>query len=439
MKKNILTLLVFMTTSVFFYAQNFDKDKLNAYFDTLSKHNKFMGSIAISQNGKLIYTKSVGFADIEKGIKNTEKTIFRVGSISKTFTTVLVFKAIEEKKLKLDQKLSSFFPSVKNANSITIEQMLRHRSGIFNITDDKDYFQWHTSAKSKKEIIEMIEKYESVFEPDSKSQYSNSNYILLSYILEKVFNKSFSELITTYITKPLGMKNTKISEKINPLNHEAYSYIALNGWGKSPETDLSFVLGAGSIISTATDLTLFSDALFGNKLIKREHLEMMKTLKDDYGMGLFQFPFYEKRSFGHTGGIDGFYSIFCYYEKEGISHVRLSNGTNMIPNDIDIATLSILFNKPYTIPTFKIFDVSAEDLNKYIGVYTSSEIPLKITISKEGNTLKAQATGQPAFTLEPTEKHIFKFDLANLEMVFNPDDNTMTLKQLGAIFNFKKE
>ena len=130
-----------MTTSVFFYAQNFDKDKLNAYFDTLSKHNKFMGSIAIFQNGKLIYTKSVGFADIEKGIKNTEKTIFRVGSISKTFTTVLVFKAIEEKKLKLDQKLSSFFPSVKNANSITIEQMLRHRSGIFNITDDKDYFQ----------------------------------------------------------------------------------------------------------------------------------------------------------------------------------------------------------------------------------------------------------------------------------------------------------
>ena len=165
----------------------------------------------------------------------------------------------------------------------------------------------------------------------------------------------------------------------------------------------------------------------------------MKTIKDNYGMGLFQLPFYNKVALGNMGGIDGFSSIFSYFSDGDVSYALLSNGTNYNINNISIAVLSAVFGKPYDIPEFKTFEVSSEDLDKYLGVYSSSQIPLKITITKDNKTLKAQATGQPAFALEATEKDKFKFDQAGVVMEFNSTKNTLILNQGGGQNNFTKE
>ena len=439
MKRKILTTLLIGLISQFGFSQVVDKAKLDSYFDAIETNNKFMGSVAVSQNGKLIYTKSVGFSDFEHHIQANENSKYRIGSISKTFTSVLVLKALEEKKLELNQTIEKFFPTIQNAHKITIKDLLNHRSGIHNFTNDESYITWNTQVKSEQEMVEIIAKGGSDFEPDSKAEYSNSNFVLLTYILEKTFKKSYADLLKHYITQPLGLTNTYLGSKINVENNETKSYSYIDTWKVESETDISIPLGAGGIVSTPSDLVKFSDALFSGKLLKKENLELMQTIKDEYGIGLFQFPFNGKLGYGHTGGIDGFTSIFSFFPDGNVSYAMTSNGTNFNNNDISLAVLSAIYNIPYDIPDFKIYEVKSEDLDQYLGVYSSSQIPLKITITKKNKTLIAQATGQASFPLEATDKDKFKFDQAGVVLEFNPADKTMILNQGGGQFTFTKE
>nr|HMM18425.1 serine hydrolase domain-containing protein [Petrimonas sp.] len=253
------------------------------------------------------------------------------------------------------------------------------------------------------------------------------------------FAKSYADLLQEYIVKPINLTNTYVFGKINPNNNECKSYSFAGTWKVENETDYTIPLGAGAIISTPSDLTKFADALFGGRLLKSESLEIMKTIKDGYGIGLFPIPFYESIGFGHTGGIDGFSSVYSHFTDDKISYALTSNGTNFNNNDISIAVLSAVYDKPYEIPVFTTYNLTPEELDGYLGVYASKQIALKITITKDGNTLIAQATGQSAFPLEATEKDKFKFDRAGVVLEFSPTDNTMILKQGGGQFTFTRE
>jgi len=381
----------------------------------------------------------IGYADIDTKQKPNQKTKYRIGSISKTFTAVLIFKAIEEEKLDLNKTLKNYFPNIKNSNLITVSNLLNHRSGIHNFTNEKDYLEYNTKPKNENEMLSIISKFDSDFKPNSKSEYSNSNYVLLSYILEKTYNKTYSEILKEKIIDPIKLKNTSFGRKINLENNETNSYSLKGKWEKQTETDTSIPLGAGGIISTPSDLLQFAEALFNYKLISINSLSKMEELEDNFGMGLFKIPFYNKSSFGHTGGIDGFSSVFGYFPKEKCAFSLTSNGTNYDNNKISIALLSALFNKPFEIPTFETYELTTEDLNKYLGTYSSPSFPLKISITKSENKLIAQATSQPAFSLESTEKDKFKFEQAGIVLEFESTKNQMTLKQGGGIFILMKE
>jgi Beta-lactamase class C and other penicillin binding proteins len=158
MIKNLLTIILFFTFGLFGFSQSLNKEKLDKYFNTLLLNNKFMGSVAVSKNGELIYTKSIGYADIENNIRASEKTKYRIGSISKSFTTVLILKAIENQQLTIDETIDKWFPSITNSNKITVKQLLTHRSGIHNFTNNPDYLLWNTQSKTEKEMIEIIKK-----------------------------------------------------------------------------------------------------------------------------------------------------------------------------------------------------------------------------------------------------------------------------------------
>lgn len=439
MRKNLLLSIITVLLFQIGFSQDFNKAKLDNYFNVLETHSKFMGSVAVLQNDKIIYTRAVGFADVENKIKADNNTKYRIGSISKTFTAVMILKGVDLGKIELTQPIGKFFPTLANANKITLEQLLYHRSGIHSFTSDADYLTWNTEPKSEKEMVDIIVKGGSDFEPDSKSEYSNSNYVLLSFILEKSFKKSYSEILTEYITQPLGLKNTYLGSDIDVNNNESKSYKWMGSWKLEPETDMSVPLGAGGLVSTPSDLVKFSDALFGGKIITEESLKKMKTLKENYGMGLFQYPFNSKFGYGHTGGIDGFTSVFIHFADENVSYAMVSNGNNFNNNDISLAVLSAVYNETFEIPEFNSITLTSADLDKYLGVYSSSEVPLKITVSKENTTLLAQATGQASFPLTATEQNKFKFDPAGVELEFDPAANTMVLKQGGGEFRFKKD
>jgi CubicO group peptidase (beta-lactamase class C family) len=239
--------------------------------------------------------------------------------------------------------------------------------------------------------------------------------------------------------QPLGLKNTSLGGKINTSNKDCNSYKYLDTWVVEPETDISIPLGAGGIVSTPGDLVKFSDALFGGKLLSSESLEKMKIVKGQYGLGIFNIPFYDKAGYGHTGGIDGFSSVFSYFSDGDVSFAMTCNGSNFNTNNISIAVLSAISNRPYDIPEFSSIVVSSEELDSYLGVYTSSQIPISITVTRKNNTLIAQGSGQASFPLEPAGKDKFKFDQADLVMEFNPANNTMILTQGGGKFDFKRE
>jgi len=421
------------------FAQNFDKTKLDTYFNTLEVNNKFMGSVAVSKNGAIIYSKTIGFSDVENNVRANEFSKYRIGSITKTFTSVLVLKATEENKIKLGEKLSKYYPAIRNADKITIEDLLYHRSGIHSFTDDEDYESWSTQPQSKEELVNIISKGNSEFEPGSQFAYSNPNFILLSFILQDVYGKTYADLLQEKIIKPIGLSNTFFGNQIDTKKNECYSYSYNEKWVKESETNTSIPMGAGGIVSTPTDLTKFSEALFSGKIISKKSLELMATLKDGFGMGIFPLPFYEFSGLGHTGAIDGFSSMLAYFPDNKVSFALISNGDNYNNNTISITVLSAVFNKPYDIPDFKTYNVTSEELDTYLGTYETKDLSLKLTITKEGETLIAQATGQQQLPLEAKEKDVFAFDRAGIILEFNPEKKTVVLKQGGGEFTFTKE
>lgn len=313
MKHNTtITFLLFLLCGSLF-GQKLDVAKVDSLFQVLEAKDKFMGSIAISENGRLLYAKAIGKADVEADKKATTATKYRIGSISKMFTSCLVFKAVEENKLTLAQTIEGYFPNVPNAKKITIGNLLNHSSGIHNLTDDDSYMQYNTQPKTEREMIEIIAKGKSDFEPGTKSDYSNSNYILLSYILEKVYKKPFREIVKTKIIKPLGLKNTYLGGRINTADNESQSYRYITKWSRETETDMSIPMGAGAMVSNPTDLVLFIQSLFSHKIISEKSLAQMTAITNGYGMGIFNVPFYEHPGYGHTGGIDGFTSVVGYF------------------------------------------------------------------------------------------------------------------------------
>ncbi|MES2652082.1 MAG: serine hydrolase domain-containing protein [Bacteroidota bacterium] len=436
MKKSLLALFILITGLSSFAQLN--SKKLDSLFESLDENKKWMGSIAISLNGLPIYAKAIGFADLETKKRSTTLSKYRVGSISKTFTATLIFKAIEEKKLSLTDKLSKYFPTVKNADKITINNLLNHRSGIYNFINSPEYRNYYTTKKSTSELVELISSYPPDFEPNTKFSYSNSNYVLLGYILEKVYQLPLKEILSNKIIQPLLLKNTYLGDKIDLTNNEVFSYTFMGNWNKLPSTDMSIPAGAGAVVATPSDLTIFITALLNGKIVSKQSVEQMITLTDGYGFGLFPYQFKDKKGIGHNGGIDGFSSMLFYFIEDRLSIALISNGNTYENNKIVNSVLADYYKIPYNIPTFKSINLKSEDLDPYLGEYSAPNFPLKITITKKDTVLFTQATGQAAFAVEAIEKDVFEFKAAGIVLEFNPSKKQMTVKQGGGKYILTK-
>ena len=421
--------------------------RLDSLITILESANKLMGTLAVSQHDSIIYSRSFGIAKMTPGgenAKNNEETIFRIGSVSQIFTAAMILHLIEQGQLKLTTPLSDFYPQLPNANKITIADLLNQHSGLSNFSDDSTYVKWFTSPRTEDDMLAFFVLQRPNFRPGEKGGYSNTNYVLLGYILEKITKKPYKEALASMISEKAGLKSTFQGAKINKEENEAQSYNFSDGvWRQGRETDLSVTDGAGSIISTSKDLARFITALFGYKLVSKQSLKDMRTIQGGFGMGLSQLSFYDYSLYGSIGTIDDFTSGVCYFPREGISIAFTSNGLNIPANDFFIGVLSILFNKPYTMPIYTI-SLTKEELQKFEGIYscTLSSMPLKITIRNGRYNLTAQVSGQEAFPLDIVNKSKFKFDPAGVIIEF-PNSGTMaasfTLTQAGANYTFNRE
>lgn len=434
MKKIILFLSLALSLQSFGQSET-RFDKIDSLLNYLTSNNKFMGSLAIQENNQIVFEKSYGFSDVKNKIKASSDTRYKIGSITKTFTAVVILQLVEEKKLTLDTKLSKFFPTIQNSENITIENLLNHSSGIYSFTNDADYPTYAKLPKTRSELMKKIKAGKPVFEPREKAAYSNSNFVILGWIIEDITKKSYAENIDSRIVKKLGLKNTGFA---TGAKNEAISYDwDGKNWQEAQKEDMSIPGGAGAILSSASDLTNFINGLFSGKLLKQPSLDIMTTMDKGYGKGIFAMPFAERKFYGHEGGIESFTSSLTHYPKEKLSIALLDNGQGYGMDGIMIGILSIYYKMPYRFPNLKTAVVDLSILKKYVGIYSDPNFPMKISIKEENGVLICQATGQESFPLNPLSDTNFNFDPAGLELVFSP--NAMTILQGGHEFKLTKE
>ena len=425
-------------------AQTLNTAKLDSLLNSLAANNKLMGSLALAHDGQVVYSHSFGAAQLGGAARTpaTPATRYRIGSISKVSTGVLIFQLIDEKKLALDTKLAAFFPQIPNAATITIDQLLSHHSGIHNFTNDPAFGEYLAQPKTQAEMLAIIAQPAPDFAPGTKAAYSNSNFVLLGYIVEKLTKQPYGQALQKRIVARAGLKNTYYGGKIAAQSQEASSYkLTPAGWQPETESDMSIPGGAGAVVSTPADLTRFMEALFSGKLLSASSLAAMQEVRDGYGRALFKAPYNGQPMYWHNGAIDGFRATANYLPADKLAVALCSNGGSYPVNDVVADALTIYFNKPYKIPNFAAtgYVPAPADLDRYVGTYASPQLPIKVTMTKDGTTLRSQATGQGAFPLEPVSAGVFRFEPAGIRVEFDAAKSTFILKQGGGSFLFTKE
>lgn len=404
--------------------------KLNKYFDALEDH--FMGSVLIMQDGKNIYKRTMGFADIDNKIPATFQTEYRIGSISKTFTSVLVLKAAAEGRLSLDDPIAMYFPDagIPNSHLITIDHLLLHRSGLVDIVNEMqaDYFTYNTLPQTREQMLSRIASAGVNFSPGNEYRYCNCGYHLLTFILEDVYGKSYAEIVDEQVVTPLRLEHTGYSETIDPDQGEALSYEYVGEWIKALQTDPSTALGAGSLSSTPADLAKFATAL-SDGFFGREIAESMTEMKDGHGRGLHVYPIGN----GHAGSIDGFYSLLVISDDMLIAFC-----CNGIDRSLDIVNdlLAISEGKDIDMPVFDQGPV-CQYADMYEGTYFIEELGVTSDLMANEGKLYLESMGQ-YFPLVATSDTTFESSILGLEIRIDASGNSLRIILNGQELTGKK-
>lgn len=319
------------------------KSDLDSYFDKLEAGDQAMGSLAITKNGETVYQRSFGWSSLNSNVKADRNSAYWIGSISKTFTAVIILQMVGEGKLALQDKLSQFFPEWPDADKITIEQLLLHQSGLHNFGNDQSRKHAFIDPSDRKEIQKVYRQTELDFEPGSTAEYNNANYLILSLLAEEVDSTTFSAVLEKRVIDPLHLYATYLKTSPRSDGDEVSSYYWNRGWQLVPSSGLAHLKGFGGIVSTPDDLNTFFYALFHQHVLSDTLLEKMTTIEQGFGMGLFAYPFGDRVCFGHAGNIAGFEAMAAYFPTEHVGFALCLNGSRNAMNGILVELLKRYF------------------------------------------------------------------------------------------------
>jgi D-alanyl-D-alanine carboxypeptidase len=425
-------LIVFIGLTNFSIGQGLSlekKQKLDSLFNELDKNKMSMANVSIYFAGNEVYNKNYGISNIIKGSTISSKkdtTLYRIGSLTKIFTAYLVMKSVEEGKITLTQNLETFFPELINAQNISIENLLSHTSllPIYHKVNDLERLR---KVKNEKELIEVINKRESNLDT-LKMKYNNLNYILLGLIIEKIYHKSYSDVLNSNLLSLNMPKVYGSTRLLNYLKNEANSFhIEKEKWVEDFENrECPISDGSGFLISNATTINDFMYGLFNNKLLSKELLQKMFPTTTIFGYGLMKTNFKKHKGYGHTGRIEGFTSATTYFPEEKINVTLLQNGTVYPMNDILLVIGSILFDEAVIIPNFKKVELTEAEIINLLGTYNNDEEGYKVIVDKHKDMIRLRvAKGESFFN-----KMILSVYALDKTTIFNPTQ--------GIIFEFSK-
>jgi CubicO group peptidase (beta-lactamase class C family) len=349
--------------------------RLDVYFDGLTRERLANGSIAITERGEVVYQRAIGPLNpaAAPGAAGSEPadawTRYRIGSVTKLFTATLVLQLAERASITLDSKLAEFHPDLPNALDITYRDLLQHRSGLANYSAAADFGTWRTRPATQAQLLKIIAAGGARFEPGSRVEYNDSNYLLLGYMLEKIRNGPYADIFVERIADRIGLRRTEVPVGRPPL--PSYEY-GPQGWRASEPTDAVLHGGAGALVSTPTDLVRFIDALFGGRLVSAQSLASMRDQAVGTGLGMWSYDVAGERGFGHGGAIDAFRACVFHFPDRNLSIAFSTNAPLRSMSEIVDETLALVFDRKRRPPAFAPLVLTESQQKPYMGRWKSA-------------------------------------------------------------------
>ncbi|QAA80728.1 class A beta-lactamase-related serine hydrolase [Aequorivita sp. H23M31] len=460
MKKAVI-FYVFALIFQISFGQQVPEKQLDSLFSALYNKKMFNGNVLIAEKGNVVFQKSYEIANEETGQKLDENSIFELASVSKQFTAMGIVLLEKQGKLRYDDLISKFIPELNSYGNITIRQLLTHTSGLPDYMELFDEKWDKTKFATNKDIVEELAKYKpSVeFSPGEKFEYSNTGYALLALIIERVSGQSFGEFLKDNIFTPLDMQNTFVyRSRFEPKKIENYAKgYMIDSLGDKINPDsmgknylsyyLDGIVGDGMVNSTTNDLLKWDRALYGNELVDNKDKQIIfssvKTpdgKESNYGFG---WAVGNSEKYGkvvnHSRGWAGYYTFIERHLDNKKTIIILQNNMG------DLTTMplkeirKILYNEPLFSDGLFPTTLNPDELQKYTGTYINSEMPLTIHIFIKENILMGQSEGQSAFPLDSYENNTFKYEMADIKIVFDLNENSFDFYQGKTHLIFKRQ
>lgn len=400
--------------------------KFDEYLSALVDQGRFTGAVLVARDGRVVFTKGYGFANVEFDAANTPETRFRLGSITKQFTAAAILLLQERGKLSVQDAICKYQENCPAAwSEVTIHHLLSHTGGIPSFTSSPDYLPKMMMPVTTQDMIARFKDKPLDFKPGEKWSYSNSGYYLLGCVIEKAAGESYESFLQKNVFDPLKMANTGYEHHDTILKKRATGYSLVKGKKvNSAYIDMTQPYAAGALYSTVGDLFLWNEGLYSGKLISAKSLEAMTTpVRNNYGYGLGVDSKSNRKKISHGGGINGFSTYISRYADDKITVVVLGNADYGAPGPGKISQdlAAILLGEKYEIPA-AIAEVKVDPgiFTAYTGQYEIMPNFI-LTISIDAGRLMAEATGQPKVELFPESETKFFLKVVDAKVTFVKD------------------
>lgn len=399
--------------------------KTDEYMNALARLNRFRGSILVARDGKAIVSRSYGIANFEDAVPNARQTKYHLASITKTFTAAAIVMLQERGKLNVQDSVCKYVAECPAAwQPVTIHHLLTMSSGVPNFTDFPDWLQTRAVASNFAETIARFKDKPLDFQPGEKYNYSNSGYVLLASIIEKLSGKTYEGFLRENIFAPLGMTNTGFDDNKIVIKNRAIGY-AREGIRlvRAPYLSTSIVKGAGGLYSTVDDLFLWDQALYAEKLLSKKSLDAMFTIySGDFSYGWHNDKHFNRRRAFYAGVQIGFKPSIDRYLDDKVTVILLTNSDDVFINSAIRDLAAIVFGEKYALPKERpSITLEPKIYDAYAGQYELAP-DFILSVTKEGDKLMGEADGRKFELFPETESKFFVRDYdAQIMFVFEKD------------------
>jgi CubicO group peptidase (beta-lactamase class C family) len=312
------------------------EQRIDRFVRPYAASNNFTGVILVRRSGRVQVNKGYGMANYELGVPNSPWTRFHIASVTKPFTAAAILLLEERGKLSLDDSVSRHLPGYPNGGRIRIKHLLEQTAGIPNLGSGPDWAREERLPHTTEELVALFKDLPLEFEPGSQMRYSNSNYNLLTLIIEKVSGQGYESFLRENIWNPLGLRSTVDGtdmSRLIPNRATGVEPAGIRGVGLPRYIDWSSRKGSGSLVSTALDLDRFAEALYGGKLLQPASLAKILAPAEGFAYGWARGERFGRKLMRGSGRSPGYNASVQRYLDDGTTVIVLTNSYSPVGQD----------------------------------------------------------------------------------------------------------